>query len=222
MISIITPVFGKSQITSEFIQGIAPYMKDDDELIIVDNNSPDNTLAVLGIAKKSFPINIQILSNSKNLGFGTANNLGASLAKNNKLLFISNDVKVVGDILSTVILALDANPRDAIGPRLIDINTGWNTFNEVGVIPYLEGFCFAMRKEVFNMVGGFDENIFIDMEDLDLCFRLHLAGIGLRSVALPVMHELGGSFSSLPSPRLDYTLQSQAYFLKKWGFTKRG
>lgn len=221
MVSIITPVFGKSHLTSEFIKGLIPFIKPDDELIIVDNNSPDNTLSVLNTMKRAIDFDLKIYSHSKNVGFGGANNIGANLAKNNKLLFLSNDVQILGDVVNVAETYLDEKPRDAIGPRLLNYDTGWNTFNEVGTIPYLEGFCFAIRREIFDMVGGFDEKIFIDMEDLDLSYRLHLAGIGLAQVAMPVMHTLGGSFSGLNSPRLDYTLQSQAYFLRKWHLTKK-
>lgn len=220
MISIITPVFGKSHLTAEYIRELIPYIRPEDELIIVDNNSPDNTLAVLNTMKRQIDFDLTIYSHSKNVGFGGANNIGARLARSDKFLFISNDVQILGDVVGLVDNYLSENPRDAIGPRVLNHDTGWNTFKETGIIPYIEGFCFAVRREVFNMVGGFDDNIFIDMEDLDLSYRLHLAGIGLAQVNMPVMHSLGGSFSGLSNPRLDYTLQSQAYFMKKWNLTK--
>lgn len=219
-ISIITPVFGKSSLTSEFIQSLVPYL-DDAELIIVDNNSPDNTLATLGTAKKLYPdVDLTIISNSKNLGFGAANNIGASLAKADKLLFISNDVKILGDVVAPVVEYLNSHGRDACGPNLLAHDTGWNTFKEYGTVAYLEGFCFATHKAHFDLVGGFDEKFFLDMEDLDLCLRLHIAGVGLAQLNLPVLHSLGGSFSGLSVPRMDITLQSLAYFMRKYNFTR--
>jgi len=221
MVSIITPVFGKAHLTIEFVKQLSPYLTGNHELIIVDNDSPDHTLAALSTLKRSTDVDLTIYSHSKNVGFGKANNIGVNIAKYDKLLFISNDVQVLGDVVGLVDEYLNNSPRNAVGARLLNYNTGWNNFNETGVIPYIEGFCFAVRREVFDMVGGFDENIFIDMEDLDLSYRLHLAGIGLAQIGMPVMHTLGGSFSGLSSSRLDYTLQSQAYFLRKWHLTKK-
>lgn len=216
-LSIVTPLFNRSDLTVQFVSELSPHMTDDTELILIDNGSTDNTLGVLKVIKgthKHFPI--KILSLPKNLGFGTANNRGVQLAESENILFISNDVKILGNVVKTAIEALTTYPRDAVGPRLINFDSGWNTFTRFGTISYLEGFCFAVNRTAFNMVGGFDENIFIDMEDCDLCLRLHLAGTGLRQVSFPVMHELGGSFGGLSQKRLDYTLRSLHYFQQKW------
>ena len=216
-LSIITPLFNRMDLTTKFISSLAQYMTKDTELILVNNGSSDNTLGMLRqatVTYRHFPITI--LSLPENVGFGTANNLGAKLAGSENLLFISNDVQILGDVVSTAFEALTQYPRDIVGPRVINVDSGWNTFDRFGTISYVEGFCFAVNKTNFNMVGGFDGNIFIDMEDLELCLRLHLAGIGLRQIAFPVMHELGGSFAGLNKARLDFTLRSLAYVEEKW------
>lgn len=216
-ISVITPVFEHSELTSKFIQAIAPYMEGN-ELIVVDNNSSDKTLAVLATTKKLFPnLDLTVVSNHKNVGFGTANNIGVRLSKYDNLLFISNDVVILDNAIKLVNDYLTEHPRDSVGPRLIASDTGWNTYENLGTIPYLEGFCFGVNKLYHNMIGGFDENIFIDMEDLDYCYRLRLAGIGLAQIQLPVMHNLGGSFDGLSKARLEYTLTSLHYFEQKYG-----
>ena len=125
MLSIITPVFGKSDLTANFVRQISGWLRPDDELIIIDNNSPDNTLSTLNILKKTSPkLNLKIFSHSQNVGFGGANNIGANLAVNNKLLFISNDVEILGDVVTSVDNYLEEYPRRAVGPRLLNYNTG--------------------------------------------------------------------------------------------------
>jgi GT2 family glycosyltransferase len=136
-------------------------------------------------------------------------------------MFISNDVKIFGDVITPTVQYLLENSNTAVGPRLLNYDTGWNSFKEVSLIPYLEGFCFALNKRNFNLIQGFDENFFLDVEDLDLCYRLHLAGISLAQISLPLMHQLGGSFSELGVPRDSITQQSYKYFMQKWGLTRR-
>jgi len=219
-LSIITPIFNKATMTANYINTLVQYMDDDVELIIIDNNSSDNSLNILASARKLFPTkNIKIYSHNKNVGFGAANNAGAKLASSENLLFISNDVVVVGDFITPTVEFLTANVA-LCGPHLYSFDTGWNTFKETSVIPYVEGFCMAIQKTQFNMVQGFDEKFFLDMEDLDLSYRLHLAGVALAQLNLPVVHQLGGSFDQLNVNRSDITEQSLAYFMQKWNLTR--
>jgi GT2 family glycosyltransferase len=223
--TIITPLFNRADLTIEFIKSLSKYITVDTEIIFIDNNSSDSTLQVVSGAKKLYKLPITVVSNHKNLGFGTANNIGAKLAKGENLIFISNDVKILGDFITPMVEYLEQHNNRAVGPRLIREGTGWNdcfikiqTGEDVGVIPYLEGFCFALRKDIFLGVGGFPEEIFIDYEDLFLSYKLRLMGVGLSQINLPLQHELGGSFGGLSDARIKFTKASQQIFMDYWGF----
>jgi len=43
-------------------------------------------------------------------------------------------------------------------------------------MPTISGACFAMRREDFDLLGGFDEGYFLHVEDIDLCWRARQAG----------------------------------------------
>lgn len=216
--SIITPLFNRMDLTAEFLQSVFP-LCGSGELILIDNNSSDNTEQLVSFFKKNRDPEHRVVyhKNDTNLGFGKANNIGAKLARSNILIFISNDVKILGNFMNTVYKELKDN--EIIGPHLLSYDTGWNTYHPVGVIPYVEGFFMAMKKDVFDKIGGFWEELFIDMEDLELCYRASQRGICLRQVDLPVRHSLGGSFGGLSRERMEITLESREKVMKKYGWT---
>lgn len=220
MITVVTPVFNNSHYTLEFIKTVVPlFMYPDDELIIVDNASSDDTKSIVQTSQKIFPEKIKYIENDTNYGFGKANNIGVAQAKNDIIAFISNDVKVLGNCLVPCITFVLDDNNVALGPRLINYKTGWNNFKENPVIPYIEGWFICTRKPLLDRVGGFDEEFFLDFDDADISYRLWLSGVSLAQINLPVIHSLGGSFNQLKEDRLSITLRSQKYFCKKWGLT---
>ena len=64
--------------------------------------------------------------------------------------------------------------------------------------PTISGACFAMRREAFQELGGFDEGFFLHVEDVDLCWRVRQAGGEvLFSPKAEVIH-IGGTSRSHP------------------------
>jgi GT2 family glycosyltransferase len=65
----------------------------ENEIIVVDNNSADGSVAMLEEEKRKFK-SLRIISLNENLGYGKANNIGIKEAKGDFILLLNSDVYV--------------------------------------------------------------------------------------------------------------------------------
>jgi GT2 family glycosyltransferase len=68
------------------------------EVIIVDNNSQDNSLAL--VEKLSAPI--KVIKNDENVGFSKANNIGVKASCGHNVLLLNNDTILCGNITAAL------------------------------------------------------------------------------------------------------------------------
>lgn len=57
---------------------------------------------------------------------------------------------------------------------------------------WVSGAAFCCRADVFRALGGFDDDFFAHMEEIDLCWRMQLAGYRVRVVPGSRVYHLGG------------------------------
>lgn len=219
MISVITPVWNRSDLTAQFLySNWLRYQKKDVEFIIVNNGSNDATGKLLDYWAEVGNGQIVTIRNSKNLGFGPANNQGAKTAMYDKLLFINNDVEIHGDYIAPIVAALDERPGTLVGAQFLNFDTGWNKFND-RIIPYLAGWCVGMTKTIFEELDGFDERYIPgDYEDVDLSYTAFKKGYALMSLDLPLHHKFNQTAQQLPDRRA-ITERHRLAFAEKWGLT---
>ncbi|MGO4821852.1 MULTISPECIES: glycosyltransferase family 2 protein [unclassified Flavobacterium] len=93
--------------------------------------------------------------------------------------------------------------------------SGYDTIMEV---PYLSGCFMVFRTEALKKINGFDENIFMHMEDLDITRRCYDAGF--KTLFYPnqiVYHDhLFKSFLTFANLKMYFT--SAFYYFDKWGW----
>jgi GT2 family glycosyltransferase len=58
------------------------------------------------------------------------------------------------------------------------------------------GACMMVRSETWTQCGGFDDDFFAHMEEIDLCWRFHLAGFRVSCIPESIVYHAGGG--SLP------------------------
>lgn len=243
LISIIIPVYNRAEVVKTTLNSVANQSLRPLDVILVDNNSTDNTLNVLNEWKKqteSSDFKITILSENKP-GAASARNRGLKEAETPYTMFFDSD-----DIMlpSHAQRAVDAFKQDAT----LDV-VGWDVDVET-----LEGkhaqyrFCdkdvlynhifhatfatqrFAARTELFRKVGVWNETL-LGWDDYEFGIRILLSNPKIKrltesatvKVVLQKESITGTDFSSRPHEwetaldAIDKALdQSEYYSMKKY------
>ena len=71
-------------------------------------------------------------------------------------------------------------------------------------VHWASGACLMVRPEVYLAVGGLDPRFFAHMEEIDLCWRMRLAGYSLAAVPAAKVYHLGGGSLPAENPRKTY------------------
>ena len=69
---------------------------------------------------------------------------------------------------------------------------------------WVSGAAFCCRADVFRALGGFDDDFFAHMEEIDLCWRLHQRGQAIRVIPQSVVFHLGGGSLPASNPKKTY------------------
>jgi len=184
------------------------------ELIVVDNASSDGSIE----AARAWPA-VRVVQLPENVGYAAGNNVGARVASaTDYLVFLNNDTEVRPGWLAALVHALDRYPQVALAtshivrledPSIVD-SAGDGYLHAGGAYkrwhgearpagPGVEevfGACgagFAIRRRVFESLGGFDEDFFMVYEDVDLSYRARLAGWTCVYVPTAVVRHAGSA-----------------------------
>lgn len=113
-LSIIILNYNTHSLVSDLIATIKTKTKH--EIIIVDNNSSDNSVKQL---TKKHP-QIKLIANPKNLGFATGNNVGIKSATGKYILLLNSDTLIQSDAIDHCLNHLECHPQIGIlTPKLI-------------------------------------------------------------------------------------------------------
>ena len=85
--------------------------------------------------------------------------------------------------------------------RILDsIESDKGQYDDPREVFWASGACMAVRADVFRSLGGFDGDFFAHMEEIDLCWRMQLAGYRVRVVPGSTVYHLGGGTLTTDSP----------------------
>jgi GT2 family glycosyltransferase len=167
-----------------------------DEVIVVDNRSTDGSPQFI---REHFP-SVRLSENQDNRGFAAACNQGASLARGHVLIFLNQDTEVEPGWLRGLLTGLGEDGAGLTTSKLLlmsqrerihlsgqevhftglTLGRGFlepaDRFNTPGAVSAVAGASFAIRRELWERLGGFDESLFMYYEETDLSWRARSAG----------------------------------------------
>ena len=77
-------------------------------------------------------------------------------------------------------------------------------YNTVTDIFWATGACLVIRSAIFRKVGGFDDDFFAHMEEIDLCWRLKSRGFRIVCIPQSSVYHVGGGTLNAESPYKTY------------------
>ncbi len=203
------------------------------DIIVVDNGSSDNSVALLD---QEFP-KVQLIKFSENYGFAEGYNRAIELTQYKYTVLLNSDVATADGWLVPLYDYMEQHPEvGACQPRLLSYKEpemfeyagASGGFIDKNGYPYCRGRLFAtvekdnhqyddvisvfwatgaalmVRSSLYLSVGGLDKDFFAHMEEIDLCWRILLAGYDIKVIPQSVAYHLGGGSLPASNPRKTY------------------
>ena len=227
LVSVIIPTYNGLRYLQDCLVSVSTQGWRDFETIVVENASTDGSAEFVRTAHPT----IRLVQAKTNLGFAGGCNLGAQAAQGTWLVFLNNDTVVEPDWLEQLMAVAHGDVRlgactskiraqndparlDAIGSYLT--RTGFlqhvglltldrGQYDHLREIFSPKGVAFAIRRDLFEAIGGFDERYFAYFEETDLFWQVWLRGyrVGFAPWSL-VYHKIGGTALTFSFAFMDY------------------
>ncbi|MCZ7569172.1 MAG: glycosyltransferase family 2 protein [Ardenticatenaceae bacterium] len=210
LVSVIIPTWNGAHHLGPCLSALRAQSYQRFEIIVVDNGSHDGTLELLATRWPEVPV----VALPSNHGFAGGVNAGLAVARGAVIALVNNDTAAEPEWLEQLVAALVREPGAAMAASKIKL---WNDhgrlhaagdFYTVGGRPGNRGVwepddgrfdeatwvfapnagAAAYRREVFDVVGGFDERFGSYCEDVDLGWRAQVAGFHCLYVPKAVIY----------------------------------
>lgn len=220
-VSIIVLNWNGLEDTTKCLDSLRQITYPDYEVIVVDNASAGDDVAVL---KKNYGEYIHLIENDENYGYSEGNNIGMRYALEkgaDYILILNNDTVVDPRFLDELVAVAGENANiGVVGSKLYDMThpdvlqgaggkLNWylehrqrgqgkkdrGQFDEVADVDFLGGSCMLVRKEAIEKSGLLPTEYFLQWEDIDYCIGVRRQGF--RCVYAPkakIWHKLSASF----------------------------
>ncbi|MCS6827998.1 MAG: glycosyltransferase family 2 protein [Caldilinea sp.] len=196
--SVIVPNYNGARHLPIVLDALCRQTFHDFEVIVVDDASRDESVALV---ETHYP-NVRLIVNRRNVGFVRSCNTGAAAARGRMLVLLNNDTEPEPTWLEELVKTFVAYPRAAMVASKLLLFDRRDTLHTTGDMLGVDGIprnrgvwerdegqydaaptifsgcggATAYRREVWEALGGFDEDFWMYLEDVDFGFRARLAG----------------------------------------------
>lgn len=196
-LSVLIISYNTKRLTLDCLKSIYAFDTRGIEVLVLDNDSKDGSVSAI---RKKFP-QVHLFAQKQNTGFSKGNNVLLTHATGTYVLFLNSDIKVLDNAILKLLECYRTNEKHIsfMGGKLFNENMSpqpscgafytlpvvflalflrgdyWGLTrrspNRFHVVDWVSGACILTKKSIMHRVGGFDENIFMYMEEIDLLYR---------------------------------------------------
>ena len=185
-------------------------------IIIIENSNNSKFKADMEASYK----NVRCILSKENLGMGTGNNIGIKMAVTDYVFVINPDVILETKTLDELFHASELlSDFSILAPASSDINFPnygmleerkiFNEKNKPFQVDYVDGYAMLFNKKKFKNNLYFDENIFLYMENNDLCKRVINEGGSIFVAPKAKINHLGAN-------TVDSKFNEEIEFSRNW------
>jgi len=200
------------------------------EIVVADNGSTDNSIAML---KEKFP-SVKIMVFDRNYGFADGYNKAIMQTETEYTVLLNSDIETTPDWIEAPLSLMDSDKQiAAVQPKIrswhdrkrFEYAGAAGGFIDVYGYPYCRGrimtaieedngqydtqadvlwatgACLFVRTSVYKQEGGLDSVFFAHQEEIDLCWRLRSRGYRIVCTPCSVVYHVGGATLHAESPR---------------------
>ncbi len=206
-------------------------------VIVVDNASGDDSVNTL---RTAFPAESRVLliESERNGGFGAGNNLAAKSGTSKYLLLLNSDATIDPGAIDSLVAHHELFPSAGVtAPVVLSHGTTSQQGDSYGVFPtpkrillrrtsrvvdpgsaeWVSGCSFLVERAVFHAMGGFDERIFMYLEDVLFCWQIRRLGLSVRICTEATVQHRGGMSTDGSRSRSELYGCAQDHFLEMTG-----
>ena len=158
---------------------------------------------------------------TENFGYGKANNFGILKSTTDYIFIINPDTKVTNESFEQIVSILKDKDFAIAAPQIVEKDKVYrqNKDNiEVKKVDHVPGMAMILNKKKFKG-NYFDENIFLYLEEIDLCKRILDQGENILEINVEVNHlgnQSHGSYDlEMEKSRNWHWMWSNFYYYKK-------
>jgi len=196
-------------------------------IIIVDNGSINTTLSILKSLEHE--TNISIIYLNQNKGIGYALNIGVKKGRElgyTWVLTMDQDSIVSKNMIEEFCVAINLDSELHCLVPTINVFNNENSFNNIknnkNVVNYAITSGNLVKMTIFDVIGLYNEKLFIDCVDFDFSLRLRKAGFKINIIEkAKLFHQLGEEHNIPKLFSWFYTSHSplrRYYMFRNWGY----